>query len=185
MFMLRITELARKFGLSRSTLLYYDRIELLRPAGRSRAGYRRYSPEDRDRLATICSFRQAGLAIKDIRRVLSTGEDAHRAVLQRRMRELGEEIRILQTQQHLLGRMLQVQSRGELPATIDQQAWMEMLRAAGMDEKAMRKWHSEFERRAPEAHHRFLLALGISEEEALFIRKRSMEAGRYNKKKGT
>jgi len=171
--MFLITELARHFGLSRSTLLYYDRIGLLKPSGRSRAGYRLYSPGDRDKLAAICSFRQAGLSIEDIRRLLSMKEDANRLVLQRRMRELGDEIRILRTQQHLLGRMLQVQSLGELPVTIDKQVWIEMLQAAGMDEAAMMKWHSEFERRAPEAHHQFLLTLGISEEETLFIRKRS------------
>lgn len=173
--MFQITELARKFGLSRSTLLYYDRIGLLTPSDRSTAGYRLYSLKDLDRLATICSFRQAGLTIEDILRILSSGEDTDKSVLQRRMRKLGEEIRELQTQQHLLGKMLQIQSQGKLPVTIDEQAWMEMLRAAGMDEKAMRKWHSEFERRAPEAHHRFLLELGISEEKALFIRKQSTE----------
>jgi DNA-binding transcriptional MerR regulator len=173
--MFRITELARMFGLSRSTLLYYDRIGLLTPSGRSEVGYRLYSPNDRNRLSTICSFRQAGLTIKDIRRVLSMEEDANGVVLQRRMRELGEEISILQTQQHLLGKMLQVQSLGELPVKIDKQAWIEMLRAAGMDEAAMSRWHTEFERRAPAAHHQFLLALGISEDEALFIRKRSAE----------
>lgn len=173
--MFRITELARMFGLSRSTLLYYDRIGLLTPSGRSEAGYRLYSQNNRDRLATICSFRQAGLTIEDIDRVLSR-EDFNRVVLQRRMRELGEEIHTLQAQQRLLGKMLQVESRGELPVTVDKQAWIEMLRAAGMDEVAMRRWHTEFERRAPEAHHQFLLALGISEEEALFIRQRSNEA---------
>jgi DNA-binding transcriptional MerR regulator len=171
--MFRITELARNFGLSRSTLLYYDRIGLLPPSGRSEAGYRLYSANDRDRLATICSFRQAGLTIEDIRRVLSMGEDANDVVLQRRMRELGEEIRTLQTQQLLLGKMLQVRSRGELPVTVDKQAWIEMLRAAGMDDAAMGRWHTEFERRAPEAHHQFLLVLGIAEDEALLIRKRS------------
>lgn len=173
--MLRITELARKFGLSRSSLLYYDHIGLLTPSGRSEAGYRLYSPEDLDRLATICSLRQAGLAIEDVRRVLSKKENTNGAVLQRRMRELGEEIRTLQTQQHLLGKMLQVQSLGELPVTVDKQAWMEMLRAAGMDEAAMKRWHVEFERRAPEAHHQFLLALGISEDEALSIQRQSRE----------
>jgi MerR family transcriptional regulator, thiopeptide resistance regulator len=173
--MFKITELARKFGLSRSTLLYYDRIGLLTPSGRSDAGYRLYSLNDRDRLSTICSFRQAGLTIEDIRRVLSMEEDANGVVLRRRMRELGEEISTLQTQQHLLGKMLQVQSLGELPVTVDKQAWIEMLRAAGMDEAAMRRWHTEFERRAPEAHHKFLLALGISEDEAFFIRKQSVE----------
>jgi DNA-binding transcriptional MerR regulator len=173
--MFRITEFARMFGLSRSTLLYYDRIGLLTPSGRSEAGYRLYSKKDKDRLATIHSFRQAGLTIEDIGRILSREEGDQGEILQWRMRELGEEIRSLQAQQRLLGRMLQVESRGELPAAVDKQAWVEMLRAAGMDEEAMSKWHSEFERRAPEAHHQFLLALGISEDEALFIRTRSRE----------
>jgi len=169
-----ITELARMYGLSRSTLLYYDRIGLLSPSGRSKVGYRLYSSKDVEKLANICSFRQAGLTIEDIRSVLSMG-DADGTVLYRRMREIGEEIRALQVQQHLLGKMLQVQSLGELPVSIDKQAWIEMLRAVGMDDAAMVRWHTEFERRAPEAHHQFLLTLGISEDEALFIRKKSME----------
>lgn len=173
--MFRITELARQFGLSRSTLLYYDRIGLLTPSGHSEAGYRLYSQNNKDRLAAICNLRQAGLTIEDIRRVLSAEEDANAAVLKRRMRELGEEIRTLQAQQRLLGKMLQVESLGELPVTVDKHAWIDMLRAAGMDEVAMGKWHAEFERRAPEAHHQFLLALGIAEDEALYIRKRSKE----------
>jgi len=37
----------------------------------------------------------------------------------------------------------------------------------------MKQLHAEFERREPEAHHTFLLSLGISEKEALFIRKLS------------
>lgn len=173
--MFRITELARMFSLSRSSLLYYDHIGLLTPSERSEAGYRLYSANDRDRLATICSFRQAGLTIEDIRRVLSMEENVNGVVLQRRMRELGDEIRTLQTQQLLLGKMLQSQSQGALTATVDKQAWIEMLRAAGMNDAAMRVWHTEFERRAPEAHHNFLLALGISEEETLVIRKQSLE----------
>lgn len=173
--MFRITEFARMFGLSRSTLLYYDRIGIMIPSGRSEAGYRLYSTRDKDRMATIQSFRQAGLTIEDIGRVLSREEGDQGEILQRRLRELGEEIRSLQAQQRLLGRMLQVESRGELPAAVDKQAWIEMLRAAGMDEDAMAKWHSEFERRTPGAHHQFLLALGISEDEARLIRTRSQE----------
>ena len=39
-----------------------------------------------------------------------------------------------------------------------------------MDDDAMRQLHVEFERRAPQAHHNFLLQLGIPEQEALAIR---------------
>ena len=35
-----ISQAAKKFKLSRSTLLYYDRIGLLRPTERTAAGYR-------------------------------------------------------------------------------------------------------------------------------------------------
>jgi DNA-binding transcriptional MerR regulator len=73
--MYRITALARKFGLSRSTLLYYDRIGLLQPAGRSEAGYRLYSKGDVERLKTVCEYKQAGLAIDDIRRMLEKPQE--------------------------------------------------------------------------------------------------------------
>lgn len=53
---------------------------------------------------------------------------------------------------------------------VNKKAWVEMLRVAGMDDMAMERWHAEFERRAPEAHHRFLISLGIDETEAASIR---------------
>jgi len=34
-----------------------------------------------------------------------------------------------------------------------------------MDEDARRRWHAEFERRAPDAHQEFLLSLGILADE--------------------
>jgi DNA-binding transcriptional MerR regulator len=166
----RISELARQFGLSRSTLLYYDRIGLLSPSERSDSGYRLYGPADRERLAAICGYRRAGLGMEDIRRLLATAEEGSEAVIRQRLQTVGEDIRGLQAQQRLLAGMLRLQSGGGLPATVDKETWVAMLRAAGMDDAAMRQWHVEFERRAPEAHHAFLLSLGIGEQEADMIR---------------
>jgi SAM-dependent methyltransferase len=67
--------------------------------------------------------------------------------------------------------MLKVQGEGGPGATVNKEMFVAMLRAAGMDDAAMKKLHVEFERREPEAHHAFLLSLGISEKEALLIRK--------------
>jgi DNA-binding transcriptional MerR regulator len=168
--MFRITTLARQFGLSRSTLLYYDRIGLLSPSARSEAGYRLYSTSDQARLEIISGYRQAGLSIEDIQRILETPEDPNSALFHDRLKELGEEIRALQMKQNVLAGMLRAFTSDEMPAIVDKEAWVEMLRAAGMDEAAMARWHTEFERRAPQAHHEFLLSLGIPEEEALGIR---------------
>ncbi len=54
---LSIGEIAKQYGLSRSTLLYYDAIGLLRPSGRSESNYRRYTGEDSRRLRLICMYR--------------------------------------------------------------------------------------------------------------------------------
>ncbi|GAA4649850.1 hypothetical protein GCM10023116_21310 [Kistimonas scapharcae] len=40
--MLTVTQLARKYDISRTTLLYYERVGLLRPRQRSENGYRWY-----------------------------------------------------------------------------------------------------------------------------------------------
>jgi len=169
--MYRISQLARQFGLSRSTLLYYDRIGLLSPSGRSEAGYRHYSAADRDRLESICSLRRAGMDIDGIRAILATAGDDTTTVLRRRLDEIGAEIEELRTKQRLLAGMLKVQGAGGPGAAVNKEMFVAMLRAAGMDDAAMKKLHVEFERREPAAHHAFLLSLGISEKEAQLIRK--------------
>ena len=49
-------------------------------------------------------------------------------------------------------------------------AWVEVFRAAGLDDAMMDKWHHEFEARWPEAHERFLVWLGIAAAEVARIR---------------
>jgi DNA-binding transcriptional MerR regulator len=168
--MYRISQLAEQFGLSRSTLLYYDRIGLLSPSGRSEAGYRHYSPVDRERLESICSLRRAGMDLAGIRAILAAAGDDTTTLLRRRLDEIGAEIDALRTKQRLLAGMLKLQGEGGPASAVNKEMFVAMLRAAGMDDAAMKKLHQEFERREPEAHHAFLLSLGISAQEALQIR---------------
>ncbi len=161
-----ISQLARAFGLSRSTLLYYDRIGLLRASERTAAGYRRYSERDRARLKRICMFRGAGLSLADVEKLLTGDSEPSVEVLEKRLRELADQILDLRNQQRLITAMLKNMTNDRFAPAIDKEMWVEMLKSAGMDEAAMQKWHAEFERRASEAHYEFLLSLGISENEA-------------------
>jgi len=169
----KIGALAKRFNLSRSTLLYYDRIGLLSPSGRSEGGYRLYSTTDVERLQSVCAYRDAGLSLAEIATILDNLEVPQRQVLEQRLQEIGRNIRVLEQQQQVLAKMLKVKASQASFKTTGKQLWVEMFRAAGMDEAAMRNWHREFELRAPEDHHAFLLALDISEKEALQIRKLS------------
>ena len=169
-----ISRIARACGLSRSTLLYYDRLGLLRPSGRTGSGYRYYTDEERLRLERIRHFRQAGLTLKEIQAVLSSGGTPGTKLLERRMRKTAEEIICLKTQQRLLAGMLRQVASGKRPISVDKKLWVEMLRAAGVDQKSRNRWHAEFERRAPDGHQEFLLSLGIPADEVERIRKRCL-----------
>ncbi len=85
--MLTVTRLARRCGLSRSTVLSYESIGLLRASARSPGNYREYS-EDAERLRQICAYRHAGLSLADIRSVLGAASSKAAAVLERRLVEL-------------------------------------------------------------------------------------------------
>src|SRR5262249_31971121 len=124
-----------------------------------------YSEKDRRRLEQICQFREAGLRLKEIRGVLSSGGKPGVKLLDKRMREVAANIVDLKRQQRILAGMLRRIASGNTSPAVDVELWDEMLEAAGMDEKARKQWHMEFERRAPEAHEEFLLSLGIPRDE--------------------
>lgn len=170
-----ISELARTCGLSRSTLLYYDRLGLLKPCGRTGSGYRYYTEAEQRRLERIGHFRQAGLTLREIRSVLSSGGKPGTTLLEERLRRTAENIVSLKNQQRLLAGMLRQVASGKPPPTVDVKLWVKMLRAAGMGEDGMHRWHSEFERRAPEGHREFLLSLGLPPQEVEEARRLSRE----------
>ena len=170
-----ISKLARQFNLSRSTLLYYDKIDLLKAPERTAAGYRVYTDHEYQKLENICIFRDAGLPLADVQKLLSGDAEPSAKILENRMLELGDQILRLRSQQHIIIAMLKNMTGKSYTPVIDKETWVKMLKAAGMDEAAMAKWHAEFETCAPEAHYELLLSLGIPEDEARQIQKWSRD----------
>lgn len=165
-----ISALARRFGLSRSTLLYYDRIGLLRPGGRSAKAYRHYGPAEAERLAQICTYRQAGVPLSEIRRLLDGPVHAGASILERRLLALEQEIGRLRDQQRLIGGLLGNPALLEDLGALDKASWTALLRASGFSEADMDRWHIAFEATDPQRHQRFLAFLGLSEAEVAEIR---------------
>jgi DNA-binding transcriptional MerR regulator len=174
--MLSISQLGRRFGLSRSTLLYYDAIGLLKPRTRSAANYRQYSDADVARMQRIEVYRKAGLPLKQVARVLEADRGTLAGVLEARLASLGGEIQVLRRQQQLLVALLRTRAARRAARALDKAGWVAILRAAGMDERDMQRWHVEFEALAPEAHQDFLESLGLGALEVRRIRRSSRQA---------
>ena len=173
-----ISGLAKAFGLSRSTLLYYDRIGLLKAPVRTSAGYRCYTPSEYRRLERISVYRSAGLSLADIRALLADEKSAHVRILEKRLQDLESEVQHIRQQQRQITAMLKTMSSKDYPPVVDKKMWVEMMAAAGMDEAAMEKWHAAFEQRAPDAHEDFLRSLGLGQEEVEKIREWSGKAAK-------
>ena len=166
-----ISALAKSSGLSRSALLYYDRLGLLKPSGRSRAGYRLYSSADRKQLEQICLYRQVGIPLREMKSLIEKSNTrASVQILQRRLRILDREIADFRRQQQwIVGLLKQKQVRKGVEM-INKERWVEIMRAAGLSDDDMKNWHTQFEKMEPEAHQEFLESLGIKAEEIRRIR---------------
>lgn len=160
--------------LSRSTLLYYDRIGLLSPSQRSQAGYRLYDQADLARLERIRTYRAAGLPLDRIQELLDADDpDQVTQALEAQLTALNWEIQSFREQQRVVIELLgqrRVLSQGRV---IDIAGWTALLREIGLDEAAMLDWHRAFEQKMPEAHQDFLESLGLDATEVSRIRQMS------------
>jgi MerR family transcriptional regulator, thiopeptide resistance regulator len=174
--MLRVSEIAKRSGLSRTTILYYESCGLLKPALRSSAQYRLYGDRELRVLDQIRLYRSVGMSVKDIRPLLASPENEAAALLKRRLRELEEEIGQLRRHQAAILRLLRSKNILRRTKDMTKEKWVTIMKSAGFSEDDMHRWHREFERAAPEDHQEFLKYLHIPEPEIRSIRDWSKKA---------
>lgn len=139
--MYRISELAKQVGLSRTTLLYYEKLGLI-GGKRLGNGYRIYSEYDAQRLRLIQQLHAGGLTLKECNACLNA--KINRQVLLNRLSELDDEIAQKQHSRRLLSALL--------------------------GEEGHKEWHENINKVAPDAHLDWLIKQGFNEKEALRLK---------------
>src|SRR4051795_1469681 len=81
------SEFAERAGVTVRTLHHYDRLGLLKPSGRTEAGYRLYGERDFGRLQQIVTLKFIGLPLRQIKDLLD-GSDLDLAATLRLQRRL-------------------------------------------------------------------------------------------------
>ncbi|MER7705532.1 HEAT repeat domain-containing protein [Kitasatospora sp. NPDC097605] len=87
-----IGDVARRSGVSARMLRHYEALGLVRPKGRTDAGYREYSEEDVRRIFHIESLRSLGLSLRDVGRALDDPGFAPGELVEDLIRETRERI---------------------------------------------------------------------------------------------
>lgn len=140
-----ITELATKAGISRTTLLYYEKLGLIRGMRREN-GYRFYGERDLQRLYLIKQLQSAGLSLKECQSCLD--EKIDKTTLRERLIQLEHEIEEKVKARDLLLGLIGEKSQRELHISLNQKApneYANWLQNQGFEEKdALRiKWLSK------------------------------------------
>ncbi|MGC9459011.1 Zn(2+)-responsive transcriptional regulator [Vibrio genomosp. F10] len=68
--MFQIGELAKKCQVSTDTLRFYEKNRLIKPAGRSEAGYRLYNENNQQQVNFILKAKELGLSLDEIKELL-------------------------------------------------------------------------------------------------------------------
>ncbi|MDD1779922.1 MerR family transcriptional regulator [Enterovibrio sp. ZSDZ35] len=139
--MYRISELGELVGLSRTTLLYYEKLGLIQ-GERLGNGYRTYSERDLQRLRLILQLQAGGLTLKECQACVEAKID--RSLLVNRLQELDDEIAQKQRSRALLASLL--------------------------GEDGQTDWHDQASKVAPDEHLAWLIKQGFNEKEALRLK---------------
>ena len=167
--MYTIGKLAKKYGISRSAILYYDSEGLLKPDQRLSNGYRLYSEKSAEKLKTIIQHRSAGIALSEIKKIVS---DAHQGEIQslllKRLNEINNEISSLKIQQEVIIKLSKIRISDYLSK--NNKTISEILKKAGIDLGNFMEWHRNFEKNSPELHSIFMKKIGLRQSEIKRIR---------------
>ena len=114
-----IGALARAAGVPVSTVRFYERRGILRPEGRSRSNYRRYTAESLQKLRLIRCAQSIGLSLKDARELLALIDsencpcDDIEQVVRRRLADVRARMKELRRWERALEKSLRVCCAGD------------------------------------------------------------------------
>lgn len=150
--MYRISELGKLVGLSRTALLYYEKIGLLNGV-RLENGFRSYSERDVQRIRLLLQLKNAGLSLQEC--LVCINGKVDRRQLEERLQQLENDIAQKIEAKRLLEALLGINQA--------------------------RVWHESLEQSAAEEHLKWLIRQGFDEKEAQHIRWLSKDMHKHEK----
>ena len=138
---MKISELARRCGLARSTLLYYEKLGVIEGV-RAANGYRHYDEADLQRLQMVQALQAGGLSLKQCLACLAGEMD--KSTLRQRVEELDIELSRMQRARDLLADLAG------------------MSRESG---EAFKAWQLRLQQEAPQAYFDWVMKQGFGERD--------------------
>ncbi|MFC1747365.1 MerR family transcriptional regulator, partial [Pseudomonadota bacterium] len=112
----------------------------------------------------INTYREIGLPLKSIADVLERQESEACFILENQLININKKIQRLRDQQSIIVQIMEKEGSAINARVMTKEYWISILRATGLKDDDMTKWHVEFEKIAPESHQDFLESLGMGKQ---------------------
>jgi MerR family transcriptional regulator, thiopeptide resistance regulator len=136
----QVKEVSRIAGVSIRTLHHYDEIGLLRPSGRTGAGYRLYSDDDLLRLQQIIIGRELGLPLEEIRRFIDDPRFDRKQALLSQRDQLQRRARQTEAMLRAIDAALAVLEPGNTGETMEMNRIFDGFDPSKYEEEAKQRW---------------------------------------------
>ena len=136
---MKISEFAKKSGVTVKTLLHYDKIGLLKPSMKSENGYRIYYDKDFIRLQQISTLKFVGLSLQEIKQVLDYKEENIERLIDIEMRVLEEKKNKIET---IINGLKKSKKEIETNNYLDINKFIDIIRLTTMEDKAKERFNN-------------------------------------------
>lgn len=134
---MKISEFAKRAGVTVKTLLHYDKLGLLIPSQRSDRGYRIYSDKDFLRLQQITTLKFIGLSLNEIKELLDEKEADAENIISIQKRALEEKKRHIESVMDVLNKAEnQIKGNGFLEV----EQLIEIIKVTNMESKVKEQY---------------------------------------------
>jgi DNA-binding transcriptional MerR regulator len=146
-----VSEVAKAAGVTVRTLHHYDEVGLLRPSGRSAAGYRQYDDLDLERLQEVLLYRELGFGLDEIAGLVDIPTFNRIQILGRQRQLIEQRIDRLRSMAKAVDEALQAHEEGRTMNTAEMFGAFGDFEPAAYEEEVRARW-GETEAYAESSH---------------------------------
>ncbi|MBL4936440.1 MerR family transcriptional regulator [Clostridium sp. YIM B02515] len=136
---MKISEFAKRAGVTVKTLLHYDKIGLLQPSTKTETGYRVYSDMDFIKLQQITTLKFVGLSLEEIKKLLNEKGRDIESVIDIQTRALEEKKKNIEI---VITALNKAQKKIQSNNFLDVQQFIDIIRITNMETSAKQRFNN-------------------------------------------
>ncbi|WP_346938461.1 MerR family transcriptional regulator [uncultured Clostridium sp.] len=147
---MKISEFAKRSGVTVKTLLHYDKIGLLQPSLKTQAGYRIYCDEDFIKLQQIITLKFIGLSLEEIKQLINEKNQNIENIISVQTRALEEKKKHIET---VITALNKAEKQIQNNSFLEVQQLIDIIKITNMETRAKQRFNDASKQYVTDSYH--------------------------------